>query len=145
MGGAAAIAFAREGADVAIDYLPDEEADAGEVVDLIRAAGRKAVTLPSDLRDAAFCRRLVDDPVRQLGSLDTVVSNARRQQSRASILDLSDEDFDATGRPTSTRPPTSRRRCRTSSPAPPSSRRRRNRPTTPRRTSTTMPRPRRPR
>ena len=96
MGRAAAIAFAREGADVAINYLPDEEADAREVVDLIRAAGRKAVPLPGDLRDAAFCRRLVEDAVRQLGGLDTVVSNAARQQSRASLLEVSDEDFDAT-------------------------------------------------
>ena len=96
MGRAAAIAFAREGADVAINYLPDEEPDARDVVALIRAAGRQAVALPGDLRDAAFCRRLVDDAVRQLGGLDTIVSNAGRQQSRASILELSDEDFDAT-------------------------------------------------
>ena len=96
IGRAAAIAFAREGADVAINYLPDEDPDAREVVDLIRAAGRKAVPLPGDLRDATFCRRLVDDAIRQLGSLDILVSNAGRQQSRASILDVSDEDFDAT-------------------------------------------------
>ena len=96
MGRAAAIAYAREGADVAINYLPDEEPDAREVVEMIRAAGRKAVPLPGDLRDASFCRRLVDDAVRQLGGLDILVSNAGRQQSRASILDISDEDFDAT-------------------------------------------------
>ena len=65
-------------------------------MDLIRAAGRKAVPLPGDLRDAAFCRRLVDDAVRQLGGLDIIVSNAGRQQSRASILEVTDEDFDAT-------------------------------------------------
>ena len=96
MGRAAAIAFAREGADVAINYLPDEEPDAREVVELIKAAGRKAVPLPGDLRDAAFCRKLVDDAIRQLGGLDIIVSNAGRQQSRASILEVSDEDFDAT-------------------------------------------------
>ncbi len=96
IGRAAAIAFAREGADVAINYLPEEEPDAREVVDMIRAAGRKAVPLPGDLRDASFCRRLVEDAVRQLGGLDILVSNAGRQQSRASILDVSDEDFDAT-------------------------------------------------
>jgi NAD(P)-dependent dehydrogenase (short-subunit alcohol dehydrogenase family) len=96
MGRAAAIAFAREGADVAINYLPAEEADAQEVVALIRQAGRRAVALPGDLRDAAFCRRLVDDAVRQLGGLDILVSNAGRQQARQSILELSDEDFDAT-------------------------------------------------
>jgi NAD(P)-dependent dehydrogenase (short-subunit alcohol dehydrogenase family) len=96
MGRAAAIAYAREGADVAINYLPEEEPDAREVVDLIRSAGRKAVPLPGDLRDAAFCRRLVADAVQQLGGLDILVSNAGRQQSRPSILEVSDEDFDAT-------------------------------------------------
>ena len=96
MGRAAAIAFAREGADVAINYLPDEEPDAREVVELIKATGRKAVPLPGDLRDAAFCRKLVTDAVRELGGLDIIVSNAGRQQSRASILEVSDEDFDAT-------------------------------------------------
>ncbi|MGI3903415.1 MAG: SDR family oxidoreductase [Janthinobacterium lividum] len=96
MGRGAAIAYAREGADVAINYLPEEEADAREVVDLIRAAGRKAVPIPGDLRDPAFCRHLVEEATRQLGGLDIIVSNAGRQQSRASILDVSDEDFDAT-------------------------------------------------
>jgi NAD(P)-dependent dehydrogenase (short-subunit alcohol dehydrogenase family) len=96
MGRAAAIAFAREGADVAINYLPSEEPDASEVVELIRGAGRKAVPIPGDLRDASFCRHLVEDAVRQLGGLDILVSNAGRQQSRASIEEVSDEDFDAT-------------------------------------------------
>lgn len=96
MGRAAAIAYAREGADVAINYLPAEEPDAREVVALIRAAGRKAVAIPGDLRDEAFCRRLVDEALAGLGGLDIVVCNAGRQQSRASILDLSTEDFDAT-------------------------------------------------
>jgi NAD(P)-dependent dehydrogenase (short-subunit alcohol dehydrogenase family) len=96
MGRGAAIAFAREGADVAINYLPAEESDAREVVDLIRKAGRRAVPIPGDLMDAAFCRRLVSEAVEQLGGLDILVSNAGRQQSRASIADVSDEDFDAT-------------------------------------------------
>lgn len=96
MGRAAAIAFAREGADVAINYLPVEEPDAKEVMELIRAAGRQGIALPGDLRDAAFCRSLVDNAVRQLGGLDILVSNAGRQQSRASIAEVSDEDFDAT-------------------------------------------------
>src|SRR5438093_391949 len=95
MGRAAAIAYAREGADVAINYLPAEEPDAREVVDLIRQAGRKAVAIPGDLRDEAFCRRLVEQAVRELGGLDIVVSNAGRQQARGSILDISTEDFDA--------------------------------------------------
>jgi NAD(P)-dependent dehydrogenase (short-subunit alcohol dehydrogenase family) len=96
MGRAAAIAFAREGADVAINYLPAEESDAREVIGLIRAAGQKAVAIPGDLRDAAFCRHLVQDAVRQLGGLDILVSNAGRQKSQSSILDISDEDFDWT-------------------------------------------------
>ena len=96
MGRAAAIAFAREGADVAISYYPTEEPDAREVVDLIRQAGRRAATLPGDLRDERYCRRLVADAARQLGGLDILVLNAARQQTRPSILDVSDEDFDAT-------------------------------------------------
>jgi NAD(P)-dependent dehydrogenase (short-subunit alcohol dehydrogenase family) len=96
MGRAAAIAYAREGADVAINYYPTEEPDAKEVVDLIRQAGRKATALPGDLRDEAFCRKLVADAVAALGGLDILVSNAGRQQAHASILDISSEDFDAT-------------------------------------------------
>jgi len=96
MGRAAAIAYAREGADVAINYLPAEEEDAREVVALIRAAGVKAAPIPGDLRNPEFCRRLVADAVRQLGGLDTLVSNAGHQKSIASIADVSDEDFDWT-------------------------------------------------
>jgi NAD(P)-dependent dehydrogenase (short-subunit alcohol dehydrogenase family) len=96
MGRAAAIAYAREGADVAINYFPTEEPDAKEVIDLIKAAGRKAVAIPGDIRNEAFCRQLVDRAVTELGGLDIVVSNAARQQTRASILDVTDEDFDAT-------------------------------------------------
>jgi len=96
MGRAAAIAYAREGADVAINYLPAEEADAREVIALIKAEGRKGVAIPGDLREEAFCKRLVDEAVRGLGGLDIVVSNAGRQQARQSILDITTEDFDAT-------------------------------------------------
>lgn len=96
MGRAAAIAYAREGADVAINYLPSEESDAKEVVDLIRAEGRKAIAIPGDLREEAFCKKLVEEAVQGLGGLDIVVNNAARQQTRPSILDVSSEDFDAT-------------------------------------------------
>jgi NAD(P)-dependent dehydrogenase (short-subunit alcohol dehydrogenase family) len=96
MGRAAAIAYAREGADVAISYLPEEEPDAREVIELIEKAGRKAVALPGDIRDAALCRRIVADAVAQLGGLDILVNNASRQQQRQSLEDITDEDFDAT-------------------------------------------------
>ena len=96
MGRAAAIAYAREGADVAINYFPSEEPDAQEVIALIKAEGRKAVAIPGDIRDEAFCQKLVADAVSQLGGLDILVNNAGRQQARESILDISTEDFDAT-------------------------------------------------
>lgn len=96
MGRAAAIAFAREGADVAFNYLPQEEPDAREVVDIIRAAGRKAVPLPGDIRDEAFCQKLVADAVAQLGGLDILVNNAARQVAQESILDITTEQFDTT-------------------------------------------------
>jgi NAD(P)-dependent dehydrogenase (short-subunit alcohol dehydrogenase family) len=96
MGRAAAIAFAREGADVAINYLPAEEPDAAEVIELIRAVGRKGIALPGDLREEAFCNRLVESAANQLGGLDIVVSNAARQVAQKSILDISTEQFDTT-------------------------------------------------
>jgi NAD(P)-dependent dehydrogenase (short-subunit alcohol dehydrogenase family) len=96
IGRAAAIAYAREGADVAINYLPAEEPDAREVLQLIRAEGRKAVAVPGDLRDEAFCQRLVADAVRDLGGLDLLVNNAGRQQSHDVITDISTEQFDWT-------------------------------------------------
>ncbi len=96
IGRAAVIAFAREGADVAFGYLPEEEPDAREVVALIRKAGRKAVALPGDIRSEDFCKQLVADAVRELGGLDILVNNAAKQHSVASILDLSSDQLDAT-------------------------------------------------
>jgi NAD(P)-dependent dehydrogenase (short-subunit alcohol dehydrogenase family) len=96
MGRAAAIAYAREGADVAINYFPSEEPDAREVIQLIKEAGRAGVAIPGDLRDEGFCNRLVTEAVQKLGGLDIVVCNAGRQQARSSILDITSEDFDAT-------------------------------------------------
>jgi NAD(P)-dependent dehydrogenase (short-subunit alcohol dehydrogenase family) len=96
MGRAAAIAYAREGADVAINYLPTEEPDAQEVIQLIRQAERTALAVPGDLREEAFCQRLVNEAVQGLGGLDIVVCNAGRQQSKGSILDITTEEFDAT-------------------------------------------------
>ncbi|WP_283843905.1 SDR family oxidoreductase [Bradyrhizobium sp. 521_C7_N1_3] len=96
MGRAAAIAYAREGADVAINYLPAEEPDAQEVIALIKKEGRAGLAIPGDLKDEAFCKKLVEQAVQGLGGLDIIVNNAARQQTRASILDVSSEDFDAT-------------------------------------------------
>ncbi|KQX01560.1 NAD(P)-dependent oxidoreductase [Massilia sp. Root418] len=96
IGRAAAIAYAREGADVAINYLPAEEPDAREVVQLIRAEGRKAVAIPGDIKDEAFCKKLVADAARELGGLDILVNNAARQISAASLLDISTAQFDET-------------------------------------------------
>ena len=96
IGCAAAIAFAREGADVAIGYLPFEEADAAEVLALIRAEGRKAVAVPGDIREQAFCEAMVATAVRELGGLDILVNNAGAQQSVADLVDLTAEQFDTT-------------------------------------------------
>ena len=96
MGRAAAIAYAREGADVAINYFPSEEPDAREVEKLIRQAGRKALLIPGDLREEAFCVKLVAQTVEALGGLDIVVSNAARQHQVESISDMTTELFDWT-------------------------------------------------
>lgn len=96
IGRAAAIAFAREGADVAINYLPQEEPDAQEVVTLICEAGRKAVALPADIRTPDACRKLVADTVDGLGGLDVLVNNAAYQQAKQEITEISDEQFDQT-------------------------------------------------
>ncbi|ANR80320.1 NAD(P)-dependent oxidoreductase [Kosakonia sacchari] len=96
IGRAVAIAYAREGADVAINYLPEEESDAAEVIKLIEAEGRKAIAIPGDIRSEAFCQTLVKEAVAKLGGLDILVNNAGRQQFNESILTLSTEDFDAT-------------------------------------------------
>ena len=96
MGRAAAIAYAREGANVAINYFPDEEPDAQEVIKLIKAEGCVGLALPGDLREEAFCQKLVADAVQGLGGLDIVVCNAGRQQAHDSILDITTEQFDAT-------------------------------------------------
>lgn len=98
IGRAAAIAFAREGADVAINYLPEEEEDAREVVDLICDAGATAAPIPGDIRDEMFCRRLVDQAANELGGLDILVNNAARQQARESIMEITTEDLDWTFR-----------------------------------------------
>jgi NAD(P)-dependent dehydrogenase (short-subunit alcohol dehydrogenase family) len=96
MGRAAAIAYAREGANVAINYHPNEERDARQVIKLIEDAGRKGIAIPGDLRSEDFCKDLVAKARDALGGLDIIVSNAARQQTKESVLDISSEDFDAT-------------------------------------------------
>jgi NAD(P)-dependent dehydrogenase (short-subunit alcohol dehydrogenase family) len=96
IGRAAAIAFAREGADVAISYLGEEQRDADQVIKLIEAEGRKAVGLPGDIRHEKWCRELVTKSVTALGGLDILVVNAARQQFRKDIANLNSEDFDKT-------------------------------------------------
>ncbi len=94
IGRAAAIAFAREGADVAISYLPAEQEDAEEVAHYIRDAGRKAVLLPGDVSDEKFCEKLVSDAVAQLGGLDILVNNASQMGSTDGLLATTSERFD---------------------------------------------------
>ncbi len=96
IGRAVAIAFAREGADVAINYLSSEEQDAKEVIKLIEAEGRKAVALPGDISKEDFCHQLVKDALEQLGGLDILVNNAGRQTAQQSIADITTEQFDNT-------------------------------------------------
>lgn len=96
IGRAAAIAFAREGADVAISFLETEAADAKEVIQLIEAEGCKALALPGDITNEAWCRELVAKTVEKLGGLDVLVINAGRQQNRADISKVTSEDFDLT-------------------------------------------------
>ncbi|WP_158373284.1 SDR family oxidoreductase [Cellulosimicrobium cellulans] len=97
IGRAVALAFAREGADVAIVYLPDEEEDAQETVRLVEAAGRRALTLPGDIRDEAFCSEIVERTVAELGGLDVLVNNAAFQMSQENgLLDLTTEQLDRT-------------------------------------------------
>ncbi|MCU1404066.1 MAG: NAD(P)-dependent oxidoreductase [Glaciihabitans sp.] len=96
IGAAVAIAFAREGADITLSYLPEEEKDARHVIGLIEAAGRKAIAVPGDIREAAHCRALVDAAVEGMGGLDAVVNVAGKQVWQKSILDITDEQFEAT-------------------------------------------------
>lgn len=98
IGRAVAIAFAREGADVVLNYLPSEEKDAREVIQLIEDAGRKAVALPGDIGDEAFCKRLVDESIAGLGGLDILVNVAGKQTFLENIADLTTEQIEATYR-----------------------------------------------
>jgi NAD(P)-dependent dehydrogenase (short-subunit alcohol dehydrogenase family) len=96
IGRAVAIAFAREGASLLLNYLPSEQPDADEVVEIARKAGVDIHTLPGDLRDESFCKSLVETAEKQLGGLDILVNVAGHQAFHKSILDMSTSDFDDT-------------------------------------------------
>jgi NAD(P)-dependent dehydrogenase (short-subunit alcohol dehydrogenase family) len=98
IGRATAIAFAREGADIALSYLPTEEKDAQEVVKLIQDAGKKAVPIPGDISEESFCKTLVETARSGLGGLDIVVNVAGKQKAQESIADVTTEQFDQTFR-----------------------------------------------
>lgn len=93
IGSAVAIAFAREGADVALNYLPDEEEDAQWVKGVIEEEGRRVILLPGDLTDRGFCEQLPNRAAEALGGLDLLVNNAGKQIAQQSIEDISDEQF----------------------------------------------------
>ena len=96
IGAATAIAFAREGADVAINYLEQEQTDAEHIKSVIEDAGRKAVLIPGDLRDKEFCTKLVAQALEQLGGLDILVNNGGKQVAVEEIAEISDEQLEAT-------------------------------------------------
>jgi NAD(P)-dependent dehydrogenase (short-subunit alcohol dehydrogenase family) len=94
IGRAVAIAFAREGADVAIAHLPEEQADADDTLGLIRDAGREGVSLAGDIRDEEFGTAIVDDTIAALGGLDVLVLNAAYQRDRDGLENLATEEFE---------------------------------------------------
>ena len=96
IGRAAAIAFAREGADVALSYLEAEQPDAEEVRALVEAEGRRCLLLPGDIKDEAWCGAMVDRTVEAFGGLDILVNNAGKQVNQPDVLDITTEQFDAT-------------------------------------------------
>ena len=98
IGRAVAVLFAREGADVAIGHLAEEDTDAAETVKLVEAEGRRCLTLPGDVGDEGFCREAVERTVRELGRLDVLVNNAAEQHTTDSITEISAEQLERTFR-----------------------------------------------
>jgi NAD(P)-dependent dehydrogenase (short-subunit alcohol dehydrogenase family) len=96
IGRAVAVLYAREGADVAIIYLPDEQQDAEDTQRHIEAEGRRALLIPGDVRDPQFCRRAADETLRAFGKIDILVNNAAFQEHADSLEDLTEERFDLT-------------------------------------------------
>jgi NAD(P)-dependent dehydrogenase (short-subunit alcohol dehydrogenase family) len=98
IGRAVAVLFAREGADVAIGHLAEEDTDATETVKLVEAEGRRCLTLPRDVGEEAFCRQAVERTLRELGRLDVLVNNAAEQHTTQSISEISAEQLERTFR-----------------------------------------------
>ncbi len=98
IGRAVALAFAREGADVLISYLPEEETDAQETVRVVEAAGRRAVPMPGDIGSESHCQQLVQRAVQEFGHLDILVNNAAFQRTHQSIAEISAEELERTYR-----------------------------------------------
>src|SRR5436190_14885847 len=98
IGRSVAVLYAREGADVAINYLPEEQEDAEETKRFIEAAGRRCELLPGDLNDRDFCRKLVATTIKKLGKLDILVSNAAHQNRKETAEDITDDEWDKTFR-----------------------------------------------
>ncbi|AVS93237.1 NAD(P)-dependent oxidoreductase [Paracidovorax avenae] len=98
IGRAVALAFAREGADVLIAYLPEEEGDARKTLELVTAEGRRAVGVPGDIREEAHCNAIIERAVKDLGGIDILVNNAAYQMAHESIDEISAEEFDRTFR-----------------------------------------------
>jgi NAD(P)-dependent dehydrogenase (short-subunit alcohol dehydrogenase family) len=88
IGRAVALAFAREGADLAIGYLHEEEPDAAVTIQAVEESGRRCLAMPGDIQDEAFCRRLVAGAATELGGLDILVNNAAYQMAHSSILEM---------------------------------------------------------
>ncbi|GAC1449113.1 MAG: SDR family oxidoreductase [Isosphaeraceae bacterium] len=96
IGRAVAVLFAREGADVAIVYLPAEQTDAEETREAVKAEGHTCVLIPGDVSNSAFCREAIEQTVKQLGGIDVLVNNAAFQQSQKRLEEITDEQFDIT-------------------------------------------------
>ena len=98
IGRAVAVAFAREGADVLISYLEEEEADARETSQAVEASGRRCIAVAGDIREEAHCRKLVERAVEEFGRIDVLVNNAAFQMTRNGIDEIESEEFDRTFR-----------------------------------------------
>jgi NAD(P)-dependent dehydrogenase (short-subunit alcohol dehydrogenase family) len=96
IGRAVAVLYAREGANVAIVYLADEQVDAEETKRAVEAEGRRCILLPGDVSNSAFCEAAAAETVAQLGRLDVLVNNAAFQQHRRSIMEITDEQLEQT-------------------------------------------------